>query len=232
MKKILLHSIFITLLCLLSTQNNLANAGLIDTNSTLLNEANANQLEQWLGQGDLDWQSIWYGAGNARSHAWHAAVDTAGPTVSIYSITHDGIDYLVGGYTNLSWNKKSGKNKKGTGESFIFNLSEAKTWDVNAGEVEIVADPYAFATFGTGHDLMGGFTGIGISKGKAEQGSYNYSGFFDAAAGHGGRYNYFFINSLETFTFSAAVQVSEPATWAIFSLSMLGLAIRRYKSKT
>ena len=231
MKKLLLHSIFVSFIWLVNAISNLANAGLIDTNSTLLNDANATQLEQWLGQGDLDWQSVWYGTSNARSHAWHRAVDDVGPTVSIYNITYGGNSYLVGGYTNLSWRKTGDGLKKGIGESFIFNFAKAKRWGVSAGNVEIVTDPYHFATFGAGHDLIGGFTGIGISKGSNKIGSYNYSDRWDSIVGFSSSRNYFKVNSLETFTFSPATQVPEPPTLAVIALGIFGIVSRRNKKQ-
>ena len=50
---------------LLSVSAFYANAGLIDSSSVLLDDAGATQLENWYGQGDLDWDSIWYGSTEA-----------------------------------------------------------------------------------------------------------------------------------------------------------------------
>jgi len=224
MKKLILNSVFAGCVWLLCSINHFAVAGLIDTNSTLLNQVNATQLEQWLGQGDLDWQSIWYGETGATAASWHAAVDDIGPTVSIYDVTYEGHNYLIGGYTSLNWGE--GSYKRGRGESFIFNFDNMKKWNISAGEVEIVSLAKYFATFGVGIDLWGGKTILDV--GSSFKGYYQYASDADVLLGEPGRGGYFNINALETFTFSPATQVPEPPTVVVFFLGVIGLASIRF----
>ncbi|MDZ7902409.1 MAG: hypothetical protein U5L01_07660 [Rheinheimera sp.] len=83
---------------ILATTSTSANAGLIDPSSVLLNDAGATMLENWYGQGDLDWNSIWYGTSGATSQSWHNAVNGIANTFSIFKITYNNSTYLIGGF--------------------------------------------------------------------------------------------------------------------------------------
>jgi len=97
--------------------------GTIDPNSQLLDEAEATLLEGWLGQGDLDWTSHWYGGVGAPATGWHAAADTLTHTVSIYKATNAlGQEVLVGGYAVSDWSGNGVYKSDST--AFIFNLTQ------------------------------------------------------------------------------------------------------------
>ena len=97
-----------------------ANAGIV-TGGSLLSNSDANRIETWLGSGDLDFTNIWSGSRGATASSWHAAVDNAGPTVSIYDVTYMNQRYLIGGYTDASW---SGANfYVSDTDAFVFNLT-------------------------------------------------------------------------------------------------------------
>lgn len=214
---------------------NSANAGTIT--GTLLNQAGAANLEGWLGQGDLDWNSIWYGETGATATSWHNAVDGVVGTVSIYSVTHGGQDYLIGGYNSRSWGG-SGYVHQPELESFIFNLTNPnKLQLLGAGENFFGRDgSHAiynrsdyFATFGGGHDLYGGRNNIGSGGGHAHYlGSYaGDSSVYGNVLTNNETLQSFRVNALETYTFSVS-QVPEPGTLAIFgTICLVGMVRRR-----
>lgn len=213
-----------------------ANAGVIDNKSVLLDEDGAELLEGWLGQGDLDWTQVWYGEAGATSQSWHDAVDDVDPTVSIYKMSFQGNDYIVGGYTDISWepdvNYVDGY-KIGQSNSFIFNLQTEKKFD-HSRKGEINSSKRNFATFGQGYDLYGGRDVLGENYGSNYVSSYKEYYFSDSDSnGITGKSfrnsgQNFVVMALETFTFNVAGtqtivnDVSVSCGFGLMSLGLLG----------
>ncbi len=227
---------------LMLSVSNFASAGIIDQNSVLLNDTSASQLENWLGQGDLDWTSIWFGATGATSTSWHSAVDGVANTVSIYNITYAGQEFLIGGYNAHAWNSTTGSTHDfdGVWENFIFNLTtniKAQTTiphnDWAIGRHAVYNDESDFARFGGGFEIYAGNDKLGDDLGYAGHlGTYvgrENTGTGNIVNGDKTAGVEYIVNSMETFTFSAATSVPEPSTLAIFALGIMGLATRRFK---
>jgi hypothetical protein len=236
MKLKFLKAVFVSLIMVTS---NFSNAGLIDSSSVLLNDSGANQLETWLGQGDLDWDSIWYGTNGATSASWHAAVGRINNTVSIYkAINALGQEVLIGGFTTSNW---GGGGYKSDSNAFIFNLTQNEKQDSTGDpSTAIYRSPHHFATFGGGHDLYGGYLYIGNNSLWWKNGyttSYSYDvtkGSIDVGTDNV-RYaadSQMRVIAMETYSFSTAQPVPEPSTLAIFALGMIGLVSRRFKKQT
>ena len=233
---------------LLSVSAFYANAGLIDSSSVLLDDAGATQLENWYGQGDLDWDSIWYGSTGASAASWHAAVDGVSDTFSIYDVTYNDSDYLIGGYNSGTWSS-SGTYEHNLPSNFIFNLTSNIYHDTTSNFWGNVYNDYAtlnqgqvFASFGGGWDLNGGSEVIGLYVGVSNHvGTYNGT-YTDGTKGNiinnDETYVLFHVNALETFVVREASDepepsnVPEPSTLAIFVLGMIGLASRRFKKQS
>jgi hypothetical protein len=257
--KIRLTNVIIGILIIASSNVfQFAKAGVIDSESVLLDEAGASLLEGWLGKGDLDWNSIWYGSSGATSLDWHASVDGVQNTVSIYNITYLGIDYLVGGYNEKAWDTVS-NNVYADGEpdnNFLFNLTTNKYFQTETPQdgcdnFQTINRSEFFASFGCGYDLHGGRNLIDnpnrfeIDPITGEIGEYN--GAYSSSGGgsyleDGNIFNGLTVtanedlrvNALETFTFDNAqivppTSASAPSTIALFALGFLGLIACRFK---
>lgn len=228
---------------ILSATSTSANAGVIDPSSVLLNDAGATMLENWYGQGDLDWNSIWYGTTGASAASWHSTVNGIANTFSIFNITYNGATYLIGGFNSGVWSDY-GYYVDGLSNNFIFNLTSNfyhttanGYWSNHQYTIYSVLD--YLPTFGGGHDLFGGsgYIGNGYSH---YVGSYN--GSWDVSKGNivdqSKQLVSFRVNALETFTVSAAAPVapvapvSAPSTMAIFALGLVGLIARRFAKKS
>lgn len=215
---------------------------------TLLSGADADQLETWLGVGDQDFTNIWSGvAGVATAASFHAAVDAAGPTFSIYDITlGDTSSALIGGYTQLSWG--AGNGYAFDPSAFIFNLTTGELQTVQHGPRSILQSSYGFAAFGNGHDIGGGNGVLGTCFGTVDAlcDGYTYSVAYDQAQGQisiagdsgsgsgdsGFHYEHIVVNSLEVYTFApAAAQVPLPAGGVLLITALGGIAVARRKRR-
>ena len=223
----------------------IAKAGVIDSESVLLDEAGATLLEGWLGNGDLDWDSIWYGSQGATSLDWHASVDGLSNTISIYNISYEGNTYVVGGYNAKPWDSASNIVYDEADDNFVFNLTTGKYFKTDSPQagckgIQTVNRFDHFATFGCGFDLHGG-TFVLSDPSDVNEGFYSSAG--------GGKYleggniltdvpetisTRARVLALETFTFDTAqfvapTSASAPSTIALFALGFLGIAACRFK---
>jgi hypothetical protein len=212
-----------------------ASAGVI-TGGTYLDAGGASQMQHWLGTGDLDFTNIWSGSADpaTASADWHAAVDGAGPTVSIYEARiHDGTTAYIGGYTANSWGVTGYANDP---TAFIFNLTtlERQLQDNPTIHSSVYTDPSRLASFGGGHDLT------------AANGGYTYSSNYDAWQGQisiaddsgtgkgssGIHWSHVTMTGLQTYTFDTAdaaapSAVPEPSVIALFTAGLFGLGFAR-----
>jgi hypothetical protein len=203
-----------------------ATAGTV-TGGSLLSATDADQLETWLGSGDLDFTNIWSGvAGVATASSFHAAVDGAGPTFSLFGITNgNGTNAIIGGYTQEDW---SGDAYKTDLTAFIFNLTSGEIQNVEAASADraIRTAPHFFPTFGNGHDIFAGVTILGTNSGGLDVYSdgYSYSQGYDVSQGQitvvgdsggasgdsGTLEHHWSVNSLEVYTFAPAALPPAP----------------------
>lgn len=220
------------------------------TGGSLLNGVGADQLETWLGVGDQDFTNVWAGdAGVGTASSWHAAVDGAGATFSIYDVTlGDGSSALIGGYTALSW---AGSGYAYDATAFIFNLTTGEaqfTQRDNSHSIYRYSSRY-FATFGAGHDIFGGHDILSTCNGNnfitlcdgytsslsydSSQGQISVAGDTGYGSGDSGYdLRHIEVKSLETYTFAPAVTpVPLPAGGLLLITALGGLAAaRRRKS--
>ena len=217
----------------------------------------AGQLDTWIGTGEKDFSLLWSGvASTATSADFHAAVDGAGPTVSIYSITReDGSQTRIGGCTVADWGANAGAGVPDNpvdqsifefdDTAIIFNLDTTGIQTIRATSYTdaIYAHENYFATFGSGATIFGGFGTLGTCNdtlnaacdgyGNAgftygdDQGQIVYAG--DTGGNNGSTgidFRAWSVNSLEVFTVQDAVGVPAPAS-LLWLLGGLVLIARR-----
>lgn len=204
--------------------------------SALLTAAYANQLGDWLGEGNLTLTRIY--ASNAVPGTWsafHAAADNQGRTFSIVEalsctsqtsaqcITTNAI---IGGYNPASWNGLLNNYILTVPDSartgFVFNLSETRVHNQilgdPAGQYQTFHTAGYGPTFGGGHDLYlsGGTTGLGYAQ------NYSYGPGFLAGVSIAGAnpmvndsISYFLVGRVEVFTIENASDAPEPPTLAL-----------------
>lgn len=212
-----------------------ANAGVV-TGGSLLSNSAADQLENWLGSGDLNFTNIWSGAAGATSISWHASVDNVGPTVSIYDISVGTTRYLIGGYTDNNWYRSGNPDYQIDNDAFIFNLTagivKRNSESLNStARYAIYAAPGYFATFGGGHDIYGGVNILGAPQAGYAYPGYSYGPYLAGNIVNGGTsVTYFTVNSLETYAFAPVTQsqdLPEPAPLALIGLGVAGIWLGR-----
>ena len=208
----------------------MASAGTI-TGGNLLNQSGANQLETWLGLGDLDFTNISDLTHSDTSIKWHNDVHGYTNVISIYDVTYNGNNYLIGGYSAIG---HDGSVYQYSDNNFIFNLTIGK---YAAVATDLYTRQYAqydnlsyFATFGGGHDIFGGMNYIGYRNGYSydsmyggDQGFSYHKGTTDLFGGTSVGINQFTVNGLESYIFSAASPVPVPAAAWLFGSGLLGL---------
>ena len=221
---------------LLATQGARADS-LIVGGSSLLTQADANQLAAWLGEGDLTLTNIFTKtAANDTPEAFSAAVDGQGRTFVVLEATPEsttspyppwtsiGSSMLLGGYDPLSWDSTNGYNITTDRSGFIFNLTTSTMQDQNSdisGQTQTYNSSIYGPAFGDGFDL-----GVGVDLGtdtlpdNLDHG-YAYNSSYGGTTGGinitgGGAPNqyeasYFDVTGLEVFTITDGVpSVPEP----------------------
>lgn len=219
--------------------SSVARAGTIN-GGELLDQSGANFLETRLGLGDLDFTNISNLSVGGTSYDWHADVTGYTDVISIYDITFQGQNYLLGGYSAIG-HDGLGYSYDGvaTAENFVFNLSlgivhNTQTNPYSAGQYDQYDKYSYFATFGGGHDLFGGRYTLGSQRGYANGSpfynyGYSYGGDKHLLGAGFGYSQYFSVNGLESFVFSSAASVSEPSPLMLFGLGLAGLGFIRKK---
>jgi len=204
---------------------------------TLLTQANALQIESWLGESNLAFTNI-FGAPDSSTLAadFHLAADGKGRTITVYEVTPTGFSspILIGGYDPVSWDGSLGNyitNPTDPGRTaFIFNLTTTTVQRQNlvaqgspgSGQYQTYDTTASGPTFGGGWD-------IGVYVGGAYLFNYSYGGtsFATDIAGvpnvSGG--DQMTVQRIETFTLAADTAVPEPATvWTVFAALSIGLS--------
>jgi hypothetical protein len=222
--------------------------------ATLLTQAYETQLEAWLGQGNLNFNSIFTKTTASTSYSFHAAVNGKGPTFVLISISGSGgyavppvITQVIGGYNPQSWNSTSFYNMTPNiidRTAFIYNLTypniQRQNPD-NTGTYQTVN----FSQFGPvwgSYDIMAG--SVNLSEGRASSNSYGGNSGTEIVVGNP-NYDYgntghnngfaFTVDQLEVYTFVKSESSPVPdstRTNALIILSLAGIiALRRKLTK-
>jgi len=218
-----------------------ASAATIVGGSDLLSASSANQLESWLGQGDISLTNIFDKAAGDDSVSFHAAVDGKGATFSVIEVTgmHGetafDVPVLIGGYNPLSWNSDGANNMSDTlaeRTAFVFNLSQSvilRQSSAASGVYQTYNDSRYGPTFGGGYDL---YVDQFLRAGSSYTYSYGDVHGINLARYPAGDGNAMLYGQIEVFSISIAPQVPEPEAYALLAagLALIGLVVRRRRA--
>jgi len=213
----------------------LANAGLINGGSDIIDHDDLIQLGDWLGNGDIDLTNIFTKTGIKNSTDWHNAVNGKGATFTLIEATYGNNTFIFGGYNDYSWNNSSTYNSVNydVDNSFLFSLTNDVKLEHSRYTYSTYGGTNYGATFGGGHDLhvnsslTSGYSNLGHTYGDTSAYGQNSNRIILA-----GNFSNWQIQKYETFTINQATphsDVPEPSTLAIFALGIMGLAARRFK---
>ena len=146
-----------------------AQAATINGGSTLLDMTKANQLQTWLGEGEIILTNIFSTtpSDGKTSSNFHSAVDLQGRTFSVLSITSTNYTtpILFGGYNPQSWDGTLNQYVTTASDTdrtaFLFNLNDTYKWNQKLSTDPLGSNGFYQTyngsgygpTFGGGHDL-------------------------------------------------------------------------------
>jgi hypothetical protein len=221
-------------------------AAVIVGGTGFLSQADANQLETWLGEGPITITNVYTKTPGDDSYTFHAAVDGKGRTFSVIEVL-GGYNFsnpsqklnqqVVGGYNPQSWNSTNTYNLTPIlidRTAFLFNLTTTEKQTQNLDGTGLYqAFNYEFSgpSFGSGNDLD---VRSDLNNGYAYHASYGGAGLNSSiTSGTSGIYDELTIGRIEIYTISSAdAVVPEPATLAIWGSGVLGMSLiaRRRRS--
>ena len=219
-----------------------AEAAVIVGRSSLLNAAQANQLESWLGKGAITLTNIYTKAANDTSTSFHSAVNGKGPTFSLMSATENSgprANAIIGGYNPVSWNSTEGHHVTAPvaeRTAFIFNLSTDSLFRQNlntaAGQYQTVNLASFGPTFGNGLDI---YVNNNMNLGYSYLSTYSDGSNLGRSIINGSAYDGVNVSygAIEVFSISPTAPVPEPEIYAMmaFGLGMVGFLSRRRKQQ-
>lgn len=223
------------------------------TGGDLLTDSGATFLENRLGLGDLDFTNISDLSAGASSSTWHNDVRGYTNIISIYDVSFQGNNYLIGGYSTIGHDGmgwfSNDDTKNATANNFLFNLTlgivhntQDTPWGRNFDQVD---DEGFFATFGGGggvgrmdryseFDLYGGSEDLGsdtyemypsISANPLTGEGYSYGGTEHLLGTGVSGYQEITVTGLESYVFNPAAPMPlRVPEPAMFALLALGLA--------
>jgi hypothetical protein len=221
-------------------------ASVVVGGSTLLNQAYADQLETWLGEGPITLTKIYAKQTGDDSFDFHAAVDGKGRTFSVIEILANSATDVVTGQTNNlyqiigGYNPQSWRSDGRDGDwnytpadadrtAFLFNLttSEIQRQSLTAhpsnGEYQTYNWSFYGPTFGGGHDIHVRFD---LSSGYTYNNSYGGTSFSNNILSGGAYYhNPVGYGAIEVFQITAGIANSatpEPTPLLIWT-GLIGL---------
>jgi hypothetical protein len=212
-----------------------AQAAAVVGGSALLTAGYADQLQSWLGHGDITLTSVYVKQQGDTSFNFHAAADGQGATFTVMTVQkRNGVSAVVGGYNKDSWsswnswdwdNYNYDFNLGDGSDNFIFNLSSGVKRE-QTNEYSTYNYAYYGPTFGGGHDIF-----VDHDLTTSYFYGWSYGGYTGTSIVDGSGYDYWGstrIGAIEVFTISAGIASLEPSAADVpepTSLALVGLAL-------
>jgi hypothetical protein len=219
--------------------------GVFIPGSTLVTHDDLDQLEAWLGEGDLALTNIFTKTDGDRQDSldFHAAVDGKGRTFVVLEVKA-GTAYnndaaspwygsnrnprqVIGGYNPLSWDSYSGYHVSPTiieRTAFLFNLTNGVKQDQSLdsqGYYQTYNDAFLGPIFGRGHDL---YVATDLTWGYTYNYSYGPSVYDDNILADDAYYHYGdMFGTIEVFTIAQQQASPVPESSSLIAWSILGL---------
>jgi hypothetical protein len=230
-----------------------ASAGVIVGGSELLSAADADQLENWLGEGPIQLTNIYTKQAGDDSLDFHAAVDGRGRTFSVIEVL-PGVYYsqdvilgdrfvdhqrqVIGGYNPQSWDETIGDFRytpdDADRKAFLFNMDtdeiQRQQLGLGYGEYQTSNHWMYGPTFGVGYDIHVGET---LNDGYALNYSYGAGPGFDSIlAGTDYYLENLQIGKIEVFTIeplqvAPVPELTSAAAWSLVAVPAAFILWRR-----
>jgi hypothetical protein len=231
--------IVVAVLALMVAFANQAQAALIVGGTGFVSQADANQLESWLGEGPITITNIYTKQSGDSSFNFHVAADGNGRTFSVIEVlggynafTGEAVSpQVIGGYNPQSWDSVTGWHSNFL-PGFLFNLTTNEKQDENTylppGFQTYNNISYG-PTFGAGHDIYVDFS---LTNGYAFNYSYGGTSYVNAITSGYNNYDIFTIGRLEIYTISGnEAAVPEPSSMILLGLGGLGVGLAVWRPK-
>jgi len=166
---------------------------IIDSKIINKNEEYIKNIKNWINKEKIITTKLLYRkTDNGDSYdTFHQLCDNKGPTLILIKGTED---FIIGGYTPLSWDSNSGWKKDN--ETFLFSLTNNKVFSKNIKDKNNDCSIYCSNTYGAYFCCLGFKPKNNMSKGSFSSGCSYYINLNNIIPNNK---NYFFVDEVEVY---------------------------------
>ena len=166
---------------------------LFDSKIINQNEEYIQNIKKWINnEKQIKTELLYRKTDNGDSYdTFHQLCDNKGPTLILIKGTED---FIIGGYTPLSWDSNSGWKKDN--ETFLFSLTNNKVFSKNIKDKNNDCSIYCSNTYGAYFCCLGFKPKNNMSKGSFSSGCSYYINLNNIIPNNK---NYFFVDEVEVY---------------------------------